>query len=838
MNKNYTKTRIVFLSIFLSLFIQSSLLAQVIIPATITSNLTITSDAICHTDCVVKNGAVLTINGANATFMGNLQVDQLSKVVFNNANIKIQNNKEIKLRQGGTEVVSGFVLLLPGGELESKYSIITSLDPSGFWTGIRSYKSVHHGTGYGLAGKVNFISGKVERAIIGYKNVTTDGLSTSIANLPGRIRANGTTFRDNLESALDLSGYTTIPVVVGGGIDNMTVDPAQFDSTASEEAVFTNCTFEYTVNLNSIPNALVNIRSCIYIPFFSCTFRGVMHPTPYSVVSSGVGIRALNSNIHIAKASQTNNVPKFENLAVGVHLFDRNLNNERTIIRDADFYCQYGIQLNDSKKALIVNNKFFKSNFTVLDYKHIGITLMNSSGFRVEGNRFDYIMNYQDTGYVGIVVQDCGIANNEIYRNYFRKTNYGIQSVGQNKNNTGSTGLRFLCNNFADDAESVFHRYDISVMKDPKLTGINNPPQGVNHSQGNDMSLATVYDMRSAGNRFNQQPNPNANSARHFYMQPGTFALLPAFRYHYKEIPNNNIELPKYRSANLNLIDRPQFDCPTKAYKATPAFLALPTSWETKLLVVEYAIDSFERVEGDADILGALYTYHSKLIDSVLEWHTPEGQIAVLEQVSKNYAFKVDLAHLYKAMGNYKRATDILRVEIAKNFALQPAEETALNHLADLYEVQQWLENNQNDWRKLESAIKAKVAEYANLNEVYATGTARALLANYEGNIYLPEYVPITSDEENSFILGSTVLAKSTWTLHPNPAKNLLNIGWMGTGELAEIELFDLTGNRVLSQKLARAKNNVDIKMLATGIYIARLKIDGKQQPAIKFVKQ
>jgi hypothetical protein len=79
--------------------------------------------------------------------------------------------------------------------------------------------------------------------------------------------------------------------------------------------------------------------------------------------------------------------------------------------------------------------------------------------------------------------------------------------------------------------------------------------------------------------------------------------------------------------------------------------------------------------------------------------------------------------------------------------------------------------------------------------------------------------------------LGTTEYTENFWTIYPNPVKDQLNISIADSVNNTNTEIYDLTGRKMLSEKLSN--NSVNVSALPTGIYI--LKMGNRSR---KFVKE
>ena len=68
--------------------------------------------------------------------------------------------------------------------------------------------------------------------------------------------------------------------------------------------------------------------------------------------------------------------------------------------------------------------------------------------------------------------------------------------------------------------------------------------------------------------------------------------------------------------------------------------------------------------------------------------------------------------------------------------------------------------------------------------------------------------------------LSSTGFDTATFSVYPNPAKNLVNINSVST--ISKVELFSITGKRVMEVSNIR-NNQINISQLKTGMYLMRL---------------
>lgn len=65
-------------------------------------------------------------------------------------------------------------------------------------------------------------------------------------------------------------------------------------------------------------------------------------------------------------------------------------------------------------------------------------------------------------------------------------------------------------------------------------------------------------------------------------------------------------------------------------------------------------------------------------------------------------------------------------------------------------------------------------------------------------------------------------ISRDLWNVYPNPVVNKLNVK-IAPGQQANIEIFDVTGKRIVLQKVNEMKSQVNVDQIVTGIYLYQL---------------
>jgi hypothetical protein len=78
---------------------------------------------------------------------------------------------------------------------------------------------------------------------------------------------------------------------------------------------------------------------------------------------------------------------------------------------------------------------------------------------------------------------------------------------------------------------------------------------------------------------------------------------------------------------------------------------------------------------------------------------------------------------------------------------------------------------------------------------------------------------------------------KIDFAMYPNPAKDIVNIDLPIVSEKVTVEFYDQIGKLAYSKNLSTNSKTVNVKDLATGIYIIKVIADGKIGTQ-KFIKR
>ena len=134
-----------------------------------------------------------------------------------------------------------------------------------------------------------------------------------------------------------------------------------------------------------------------------------------------------------------------------------------------------------------------------------------------------------------------------------------------------------------------------------------------------------------------------------------------------------------------------------------------------------------------------------------------------------------------------------------------------------------------NQWVSVDvpiTALGGVVAGSLTRGDVAQIGITTAMVDNvWYDNIYL----------HKNTVLGTSSFESSNVKMYPNPATNLLNIDANGTIE--NISIFNLVGQKVLSETANSKQITVDISKLQLGVYVIKTTVNGKVATS-RFIKE
>jgi len=818
--------------------------SNAVIPTYVGTNLTLNAIDYCNGNCTIVPGATLTLTGNHDYYFNGTLNIQGRLVVQGNAVVTCANlvtvaarglmqvdNSTIRMRPGtaiklqGSMEPGNFTTFI-GASLIANYSTFTGMLVTDFWEGIATMRGAvsspyiyYDRYKEALVQMDHCLIERARNAITNYNYLDNPYYPTQTSG--GNLDIRYSTFHNNIRS-LRLNNDHHANGETGVGYNPNSPDGLnwsilfQYDDFVIDAGFSPQTLYAPVEN----PTEMVSATNCNSLSFLSCRFLSSNNPYGWNMT----GIIGYNSGLKVQRYfyNPSGQRGEFKGLGTGIALYNNLEVNRVPVILNCDFDCQNDLSLFSCFNAWVVNNNFLKT-FADNKYPSTSINLYRSTGYKVEGNTISQPATTVTAFAAGIVVNGSGTAYNEIYRNKFlppanpnNGLAIGIQSIGRNRDNLASSGLKILCN----DVNSNFYKgKDISVVRD----NIPMPPntQGVHRIQYVQGTLSS-----SAGNTFDNTLNAG-NTVHNYYVNPNTntmVGLLP-FKYGYS-FPQQAVEKPWNTNCNSStFVNTNPKNCGIKVNAAMPPPPYPFKDFQVRLAVIEKELHRLQQqpnpwTDADQNDWETGLIDESALIDSIVDYYQFYNQTdsiaLVYEQPTVGYQYRLYLASAYKDLGRFDDAIAVLS-KLGTQYALDELSAQEAERLVPLYTVLQWLSLNDQDWAHMPQYLKDPVYDYE-YDPTSAGGVALSILAAFEGRRYDPYYI---ETEEDSAPMLARVQQPGTFGLYPNPAGKTLQLQWPTAATLL---LTDAAGYTVYTAAISAGCNTFDVSALKPGLYFGLIR--------------
>ena len=420
-------------------------------------------------------------------------------VLESNVTLRMGDDNKIIIHQGGALYINGA-------------TVTAACD--GPWKGIEVYGNSYISQTPQNQGMVVINNGTISNAHCGISTAKMGSTPGGVKNVYNRDSSGGIVAANQARFEYNVNAVSFYPYA----LNNI--------------SFFDSCVF---ITEKDLPGASVNdyfvkMYSVQGISFTRCFFENESTAIPETLG----GIYSFSSIFELDGKCENQSVPcntsyeysRFENLHYGIRAFTY-IPTRWVDIRHTEFDNNvHGIYLSGIENARITTNTFNLNHSAVSDSCY-GLYLDECTGYWVEDNDFNGPVISQK-GF-GIVVNNSGPYDNEIYNNRFENTEYGVNAQKENKNpNHETIGLQILCNKF------VNCNSDISVTQ---AAGT-----GIAVFQG---SLDYGDVSAPAGNWFSYMGIPNISSD---LTNDGDFII-----YHYHDDITVPVEPQNYTHSTINI---------------------------------------------------------------------------------------------------------------------------------------------------------------------------------------------------------------------------------------------------------------------------------------------
>lgn len=256
--------------------------------------------------------------------------------------------------------------------------------------------------------------------------------------------------------------------------------PSNPSVTISNSSMIEDCIFETTTELmdnDGIPYAFVNLYDVEGVYMKGCTFQNTNEEAT-TATDLGIGIIAYDASFYVVENSSSEPCI-FESLYYGVKQINTNTSHA-SVINTAIFNDNYFAAYFSGATGTTV----VKSEFNIEKTISYGVYLDQCNAWQLEENSFDGTTSLNT---FGVVVNNSGAVNNEIYNNTFSNLKYGIEAIDKNRGvSIRPIGLKIKCNDFSSCTKDIFITQNGTCS-----------PCGIAYVQGSNTSVTSP-----AGNTF------------------------------------------------------------------------------------------------------------------------------------------------------------------------------------------------------------------------------------------------------------------------------------------------------------------------------------------------
>ena len=713
------------------------------------------------------------------------------------------------------------LIVRPGGKLVVDGGTLTSACDGEMWQGIevvgdRTKRQIPQ-----WQGKVELRNGaKIENALCGiYAGLRGD--TVNFATTGGIILADSAYFTNN-RRAVEINSYAyTTP---SGGIANYV-------------SSFKNCTF--TVDDNNLLAANdtvfsehVKLWDVKGVSFEGCTF---LNQTS-GLSGKGRGIYAHDAGIVLDVKCNGDGAmavglcgcqPEwsdsclFNGFTTAVEVNTSGTPYAVTVNRARFRNNGTGVRINGNNFATVTRNTFNLLTAPGNGSYICGLKLDNSTGYKVEGNRFIGMDSYVPGISRGIWVNNSSHVANQLYRNNFDGLRHGIYATGDNGGQT-KYGLQLVCNTF----------------------------NGVNKD---------IY-VESGASIQTNQGSPAVSASNKFYNGTGFDIVNNGYvdiEYYYHGV--NNTSNPHYPDHTSGMVS-PRISMDTNT---CPSTLCNNGGWVVNgtgpsLAQFQSSIagtDDCSTPQGGANGNTAAWqalpdTYYAAvrtlMADTVLNlnelelWHTAAQPIADPYSLTET-RFMEGYAETFTENAENAEMANYTEFHALKSALRDNGADNAGTVEANNYSPLQTGHPDIN-WYALTPAQIAQLQTIAERNTGRASVMAKGVLCFFFGICYEDDLTAgvFEAGVDDSDTTGAPTKRVATsagtnaaLTVYPNPTGDLLHIELSGGGGIASVALYDLQGRVVETRhgtSLQGGTATVNLRNVPAGVYLLRVRdAEGKE---------
>jgi hypothetical protein len=359
-----------------------------------------------------------------------------SNTTFSAGNIVVKSGYKLTINENAQIFMdpNSSILVEKGAELVVDNATLTACEE--MWQGIRVMGTYSLPQNTTNQGKVTLING----ATIANARV---GVETGKVRAAGGIIQAENAYFYNCEYGVKMHPYRNFMA------NNNSI-------TLPNLSYFEKCKFATTDDLkilSLIPRSHIWLNGIQRIRIEGNVFENT-HPTVPAGPGRGKGIEATNSVFYVNELCSTipcsNGIPNtFRNLHYGIYTMATNSLTPMTVTNAIFENNSFGTYLNGITQAKVTGCVYTVPPGITTSGRAYGLYLDHCTQYTVEENHF-HNGTALTGNTVGMIVNNSGSLNNELYNNTFDDLGYGILAQHNNTGSSTSGGLQVKCNDFSN----------------------------------------------------------------------------------------------------------------------------------------------------------------------------------------------------------------------------------------------------------------------------------------------------------------------------------------------------------------------------------------------------
>ena len=513
----------------------------------------------------------------------------------------------------------------------------------------------------------------------------------------------------------------------------------------------------------------------------------------------------------------------FNNLHYGI--LSENAGDPMSIIVD-----QSSFDNNYNSIAINASNNFRVTRNYLNDVIFMGLRSDGSSGYRVEENYFKARRGLMRT-IIGIMINNSGIAENRIYKNYLEEIDWGhgIYANGINgETDRPGRGLQFLCNTFEGNVTDIrINSGVVRLMQGRQTEGADNKFYNTGYSSFDNQTNHQIYYYHSPlVEHIPHNPiNVRVDDTADFNKCQSTFCNNINRDGSMQENQENYLKL-QFEYDNLVIeFNEAGYDYVIENLESDEMPEELIQEALQMLSIIDNLSNSMREISDNS--ISAIMQDSIMNVDMLKSWY----------QIVRTPIAKYALAETHFLTSDFDIADEVL-FEIPYLFEFNDTEYAEYDNYMMFHNLKKKIHQNDRGWNELNDEEIKYLQIIAEANKGKSSTMAKGVLCFYYQICYEDEIEDEIFDSKSGETLSNKVLEtiKESDGVSYNISDGVLTVILENA---QKIEIFDMMGRKVIGDENSKNANlQIDISNLQAGIFILKIHTEDFLTKSEKFINK